>query len=129
MFDLATGHNPNTTTLSSIVSSDLTQPQLASALVASSAFADLYNGGVAVDPNAPVTTSLVDAMFLNGLGHAPTAATEHGFAGLTNAQAFLAIASSDAMTETHTVGIHDYISNGFCERRSDLKVTGPPRCG
>jgi hypothetical protein len=100
MFDLATGHMPIGQTLSDMVSSGLTQPQLAYALVASSTFADFYNGGVAVNPNAPVTSSLVDTMFLVGLGHTPKAATEQGFAGLTNAQAFLAFDTSDTVTQT-----------------------------
>jgi hypothetical protein len=121
MFDLTTGRdNPTFATLSSIDSSGLTQPQLADAFVSSSTFASFYNGGVPVDPNAPVTTSLVDSMFLIGLGHSPTTATEHGFAGLTNEQAFLAIATSAAMTETQTVGIHSYLTNAL------ILVTGAP---
>ncbi len=113
MFDLATGHMPIGQTLASMVSADLTQPQLANELVSSSTFANFYNGGIAVDPNAPVTSSLVDAMFLVGLGHTPTAATEHGFAGLTNEQAFLAVASSAAMTETQTVGIAAHLTGAI----------------
>ena len=111
MFDLVTDHLPTAATLSSIISSGLTQQQLADAFVSSPNFAGLYNGGVAVDPHAPVTTLLVDSMFMVGLGHAPTAATEHDFAGLTNEQAFLAIATSAAMTQTQTVGINSYLTN------------------
>ena len=113
MFDLATGHLPIGQTLASMVSADLTQPQLANELIASSTFADFYNGGIPVNPNSPVTTALVDAMFMVGLGHAPTAATEHGFAGMTNEQAFLAIASSAAMTETQTVGIASHLTGAI----------------
>jgi hypothetical protein len=72
MFDLATGHTPTDSTLEGLVTSGLTQPEFADAFVSSSTFADAYNGGVAVNPNAPVTSSLVDAMFLIGLGHTPT---------------------------------------------------------
>ena len=123
MFDLATGHQPTDQTLSGIVSSGLTQLQLADAFVSSSTFANFYNGGVPVDPNAPVTTSLVDSMFLIGLGHLPTTATEHGFTGLTNEQAFLAIATSAAMTQTQTVGINAHLTN-------DIEfVTGAPSGG
>ena len=100
MFALATGHMPTGHTLFEMVLSGLTQPQLAYALVSSSTFADFYNGGVALNPDAPVTFSLVDSMFIFGLGHAPSAATEHGFAGLTNAQAFLAFDTSDTVTQT-----------------------------
>ena len=112
MFDLATGHDYLTSaTLSSIVSSDLTQPQLADAFVSSPTFANLYNGGGAVDPNAPVTASLVGEMFYVGLGHTPLASTEQGFAGLTNEQAFLAIATSAAMTAAQASDIDLHLTN------------------
>src|SRR6185437_7792663 len=94
MFELATGHDPIGATLASVAESALSPAELASAIVASQAFANNYNGGELVNPNAPVSAGLVDALFLNGLGHAPTAATEAGFAGLTNAQAFLEFSTS-----------------------------------
>jgi hypothetical protein len=66
---------------------------------------NIYNAGVLVDPNAPVSEDMVDALFLNGLGHPPSPATASGFVGLTNAQAFLGIATSPAMTETHASAV------------------------
>jgi hypothetical protein len=105
MFLLSTGaneHGPTSATLSSIVSSDLTEPELATAFVSSQVFANNYNGGTLLNPNSPVSAGVVDALFLNGLGHAPTAATEADFAGMTNAQAFLAFASSPTTIAAET---------------------------
>jgi hypothetical protein len=52
-------------------------------------------------------------MFLVGLGHTPTTTTEHGFAGLTNEQAYLAISASAAMAEIQMVGINNYLHNAL----------------
>jgi hypothetical protein len=109
MFALATGHMPTGHTLFEMVLSGLTQPQLAYALVSSSTFADFYNGGVALNPDAPVTFSLVDSMFMFGLGHAPSAATKQGFAGLTNAQAFHAFNTSETVTQALAPSVEGYL--------------------
>ena len=93
MFDVALGYFPLQKTLASMVASDLTESQLATALVSSQAFANVNNGGVLLDPNQPVSAGLVDALFINTLGHPPSVATLDGFEGLTNAQAFLAFAN------------------------------------
>jgi hypothetical protein len=98
MFDAAIGHVPTFETLGSVVSSNLTALQLATDLVSSQAFANLYNGGALMDPNAPVSHDPVTALFINALGHAPTPATLAGFDGMTNEQAFLAFAASDTVT-------------------------------
>ncbi len=99
MFDLALGHDPTSATLSSMVSSNLSQAQLASDFVSSQAFANVYNGGVLLNPNTVVTTaneSIITALFVNGLGHPPTPATLSGFLGLTLSQAFLEFSQSQA---------------------------------
>jgi hypothetical protein len=88
MFDVALGHEPTSATLSGLVESGLTRAGLAAAFVSSQTFANIYNGGALLNPNAPISAGVVDALFIAGLGHPPTAATEAGFAGLTNAQAF-----------------------------------------
>jgi hypothetical protein len=98
MFDAAFGYMPLQPTLSSMVSSNLTETSLASALVSSQTFANLYNEGVALDPNAPASDDLIEALFIRDLGHAPSVATLAGFDGLSNAQAFLEIATSDAVS-------------------------------
>ena len=57
MFDAALGHFPADPTLVAMVKSGLTEPQLASAIVSSQAFASVNNGGVLLDPNAAVATA------------------------------------------------------------------------
>jgi hypothetical protein len=109
MFELVTGpdwHDPTLATLSSIASSDLTQSQIATAFVASQTFANNYNGGTLVNPDAPVSVDLVDALFISGLVHAPSVATAEGFMGLTNEQAFLAFATSSTMTAAHAASVN-----------------------
>jgi hypothetical protein len=109
MFELATGpdwHLPTLATLSSIASSDLTQSQLATAFVASQTFANNYNGGTLVNPDAPVSADLVDALFINSLGHAPSVATAEGFMGLTNGQEFLEFATSPTMTAAQSNNVN-----------------------
>jgi hypothetical protein len=99
MFDLALGHDPTSATLSSIVQTNLSQAGLAADFVASQAFANVYNGGVLLNPNTVVTSandSIITALFVNGLGHAPTQATLNGFHGLTLATAFLEFSQSQA---------------------------------
>ena len=106
MFDLALGHDPTAATLSSIVETNLSQAGLASAFVSSQAFANVYNGGVLLNPNAIVGNSnsgIITALFLNGLGHAPTTATLNGFFGLTLSQAFLVFTQSNAVAVSATM--------------------------
>jgi hypothetical protein len=100
MFDAALGYLPLQQTLAAMVESHLTQPQLAAAIVSSQAFANVNNGGVLLDPSAPVSDNLVDELFIRDLGHPPTEATLAGFNGMTNAQAFLAFAMSSTVTQT-----------------------------
>jgi hypothetical protein len=101
MLELTEGHDPAGNTASAIFQSGLTHLEIARELVGSQDFANNYNHGILLDPKAQVSAGLVDEMFMNGLGHAPTAATEAGFKGMTNAQAFLAFVESPSMTEQH----------------------------
>lgn len=110
MFDVALGYFPLQKTLASMVASDLTELQLATALVSSQAFANVNNGGVLLDPNQPVSAGLVDALFINTLGHPPSVATLDGFEGLTNAQAFLAFATSDAVSNSIAPNVQGYLT-------------------
>ena len=109
MFDAALGYFPADPTLVAMVKSSLTEPQLATAIVSSQAFANVNNGGVLLDPNAAVSDSLVEALFIRDLGHVPSAATLAGFNGMTNAQAFLAFATSDAVTQTLATNVQGYL--------------------
>ena len=79
MFDVALGYFPTQATLASLVQSNLTAPELANSIVSSQTFANVNNGGVLLNPNAPISNGLLDALFTNTLGHAPSAATLAGF--------------------------------------------------
>lgn len=109
MFEAALGHGPTPATLSSMVQSNLSEPQLASAIISSQAFANCFNDGVQLDANAPVSDALVEALFIRDLGHAPSEATLLGFGGLTNAQAFLAFATSGTVTQALAANVHGSI--------------------
>lgn len=110
MFYLATGHGATSATLSSMVQSDLTESQLATALVSSQTFANVNNGGVLLDPNAPVSDDLVEGLFIRDLGHAPSEATLAGFEGMSNAQAFLAFSTSETVTHAFAPTINAYLT-------------------
>src|ERR1700683_1826160 len=90
MFNLAFGSFRIAATLATIAETGLAVPQLAAAIVASQIFADTYNGGTLINPTSPVTASIVEVLYTNALGHAPTQATLNGWlsSGLTVAQAF-----------------------------------------
>jgi hypothetical protein len=98
MFEAAFGRGPAPTTLASMVSSQLTEPQLAAAFVSSQAFANVFNGGILLNPDSSTPPDIVDSLFIRVLGHAPTVATLEGFSGLTIAQAFQAFVTSQAAT-------------------------------
>ena len=109
MFETGLGHNPSATTLTSMTSSGLTESQLAAAFVSSQAFADVNTGGVRVDPNAPANPTVINSLFQHNLGHLPTDATLANFKGLTNEQAFLAIATSNS-SDTNSSVFNSYLT-------------------
>lgn len=98
MFEATLGYSPTQSTLASMVGSNLTEQQIATAFVQSQTFANVYNGGAPVDPNSAVTPTIVDNLFEHGLGHLPTAATLAGFDGMTVEQAFVAFTTSQSVT-------------------------------
>jgi hypothetical protein len=108
MFEATLGHAPDQTTLAAMVSSQLNEPQLATAFVSSQTFANVYNGGLLLDPNSSVTSDVVEALFIRGLGHPPTATTLSGFAGMSVAQAFFAFVTSDAISNTFASQVSAY---------------------
>ena len=112
MFDLAFGYLPSAGTLASMVDSELTLPQLAAAIVGSQTFANTYNGGTLINPNSPVTAGIVEALYSQALGHAPTQATLNGWlnSGLTVAQAFQDMVTSQSYFETTQPGIEQYLT-------------------
>jgi len=110
MFDVALGHAPTQATLASIVSSQLTEPQLVSAFVSSQAFANVNNDGVLLNPNSLVTPEIVDTLFIQGLGHPPTISTLDSFNGLTVAQAFFAFVTSQTISTALASEVASYAS-------------------
>ncbi len=110
MFDVALGHAPDQATLASMVSSQLTEPQLTAAFVSSQTFANLYNGGLLLDPNSSVAPDLIDALFIRGLGHPPTASTLDGFSSMSVGQAFLAFVTSETISNTFAGQVDAYVT-------------------
>lgn len=107
MFTLALGHIPTSATLSSMVHANLSEPSLASAFISSQAFANVYDGGAPLNPNAPVSADMIDALFINNLGHPPSVATLAGFESLTNEQALVAFATSETVTQALACDVHE----------------------
>jgi hypothetical protein len=112
MFDLAFGRFPNASTLSSMVSSDLTVAQLSEAVVASQTFANTYNGGTLLNPDAAVTAGIVEALYTQALGHAPTQSTLAQWlnSGLSIDQAFEAMVTSQSYLETTLPSLEQYLT-------------------
>ena len=106
MFDLSLGHDPTSATLSSMVKSGLTEQQIADAFVEDATFAATYYNGENFNSSTIINSAnsgIITALFLNGLGHAPTVSTLEGFFGLTLGQAFLVFTQSNAIAVTGTI--------------------------
>ena len=112
MFELAFGHFPTASTLASMVSSELTVTQLSEAVVASQTFANVFNGGTLLNPNAPVTAGIVETLYTEALGHAPTPSTLAQWlnSGLSIAQAFDAMVTSQSYLYTTLPSIEQYLT-------------------
>jgi hypothetical protein len=111
-FELAFGYLPQASTLASMVQSALSVQQLCSAIVASQTFANIYDGGTIINPNSPVTASIVETLYAHALGHAPTQATLSGWlnAGLTVAEAFQDMTTSQSYFQTTQSTIEQYLT-------------------
>ena len=131
MFELALGHFPSAATLASMVQTGLTVPQLAAAIVGSQAFANTYNGGALLDPNAPVTAAIVEALYSEALGHAPTPATLDGWlsSGLTIAQAFEEMVTSESYFETAQTSIEQYLTAAAINEAGLTTINGSQATG
>ena len=112
MFYLASGYFPSASTLASIVQSDLTSAQLSLAMVTSQNFANVYNSGNVVDPNSPVSASIVETLYTQGLGHTPTQTTLNGWLsnGWTVAQAFQEMAISQTYIQASQPAVEQYLT-------------------
>jgi len=111
-FELAFGYLPQASTLASMVQGALSVSQLCSAIVASQTFANVYDGGAIINPNSPVTASIVQALYSHALGHAPTQSTLSGWlnAGLTTAEAFQDMVTSQSYFQTSQSAIAHYLT-------------------
>lgn len=110
MFEAAFGRGPAEPTLASMVSSHLTEPQLATAFVSSQSFANVYNSGILLNPNSLSNSGIVESLFIRVLDHPPTTATLEGFSGLTIAQAFQAFVTSQTATATLSNNVDTYLT-------------------
>ena len=136
MFTLAFGHAPTQATLAAIISNNITvtagQPSLnltsiATAFIESSTFASLYNGGVNItNVNAPVSSMIVTDLFINGLGHPPSASTLAGFNGLTILQAFQAFVQSSVTSIPSVVASVDSYLTGIIDVNAGVPANAPP---
>jgi hypothetical protein len=115
IIDLATGNLPTAAQLSGWVAATelgVSLDQMATAFVASSAFADTYNNGTAIDPNAPITASIVGAIIQNATGVAATAAQVSAWvsSGETVDQVFVDFALGDQYTAASQSAIEQYLT-------------------
>jgi hypothetical protein len=71
--------------------------EIASAFIESAAFANLYNAGNTVDPNSPVTSSIVEQIAANATGVTPSTSQVDAWAnaGLSNLDVIEAFAFGD----------------------------------
>jgi hypothetical protein len=105
---LATGNLPTPAQLGGwvpAVEAGTSLDQMALAFVASTAFGDTYNGGAAVDPNAPITASIVSAIIDAATGIAAAQAQIDAWVstGLTIDQVFVDFALGDQYS-AHILG-------------------------
>jgi hypothetical protein len=117
IIELATGRPPNAAQLNGWGAYESTGGSLQSisnAFVASTMFANKYNGGVTVDPNAPITFHIAQEIIENALGVVPTAAHVDAWvdSGLPAGQVFQAFATGDQFTATVESQMFIYEQNG-----------------
>ena len=131
MFNLAFGYFPGAATLASMVDSALTLPELAAAVVASQTFANTYSGGTLIDPNSPVTAGIVEALYTQALGHPPSQATLNDWlsSGLTVAEAFQDMVTSESYFETTQLAIEQYLTAAAINQAGLTTVNGTDATG
>ena len=100
--------------------------QMAEAFVASTTFGDTYNGGTAVDPNAPITASIVSAIIQAATGVAATQAQINGWVatGLSIDQVFVDFALGDQYTAATQSTVQDYLTAAAINRAGLSTVDG-----
>jgi hypothetical protein len=102
IIELATGNVPSSTQLANwqaYENAGGSLSSIASAFVASTMFANLYNGGVPVDPASPITTDIASMIIDHALGsHTTSQVSNWGGTGLPVSQVFQAFATGDQFT-------------------------------
>ena len=131
LFNLAFGYFPGAATLASMVDSALTLPELAAAVVASQTFANTYSGGTLIDPNSLVTAGIVETLYTQALGHPPSQATLNDWlsSGLTVAEAFQDMVTSESYFETTQLAIEQYLTAAAINQAGLNTVNGADATG
>jgi hypothetical protein len=114
IIDLATGSLPTATQLAGwvpAVESGISLDQMATAFVASTAFGVNYNDGTAVNPNSPITATIMQAIIEHADGTAPTAAQVNAWVntGLTVDQVFVDFALGDQYAAASKISNQQYL--------------------
>jgi hypothetical protein len=123
IIELATGQAPTATQLAGWEAYEQAGGSLASiasSFVASTMFANNYNHGTPVNPDAPITTTIATQIIENALGEVPTAAHVAAWVdtGLPTAEVFQGFAVGDQFTNLELVtnleqnGAHVVIAPG-----------------
>jgi phage tail protein X len=112
---LATGNLPTPVQLGGwvpAVKSGTSLDDMALAFVASSEFGNTYNGGTAVDPNAPITAAIVSAIIHAATGIAATQTQITTWVGtaLTIDQVFVDFSLGDQYTAAIQSTVQDYLT-------------------
>jgi hypothetical protein len=102
IIELATGNAPSSAQLANwqaYENAGGSLSSIASAFVASTAFANLHNGGVAVDPNSPIATAVVSSLIDQTQGsHTASQVSAWVGTGLSTVQVFQEFAGGDQFT-------------------------------
>jgi hypothetical protein len=102
IIELATGNAPSSGQLANwqaYEDAGGSLSSIASAFIASTAFANLHNGGVPVDPNSPIATAVVSSIIDQTQGaHTASQVSAWVGSGLSTVQVFQAFAAGDQFT-------------------------------
>jgi hypothetical protein len=126
---LATGNLPTPAQLGGwvpAVESGTSLDDMALAFVASSEFGNTYNGGTAVDPNTPITASIVSAIIQAATGIAATQTQIDAWVstGLTIDQVFVDFSLGDQYTAAIQSTVQDYLTAAAINQAGLTTVDG-----
>ena len=115
IIDLATGNLPTAAQLSAWVlatESGISLDQMAIAFVGSTAFGNIYNNGTAVDPNSPITASIVEAIIQHATGVAATSGQVNAWvaSAQTVDQVFVDFALGEQFTAASQSTVQQYLT-------------------